>query len=681
MIVSIYLEEHGFLIDKPQTFNFGGEYLYSFLTSGADLIIRRKPNEKYIPDFFNISGSKCNVKLLSAIVGENGVGKSSFLNVIRKAFVEHVNSMPHSIATILVEDEGELKVLFSNSHNRRIYFANEDSEKDDSEVLEDFLLKDLNYPTREKVSFSEIEKTSNNYQSIYYSPHFDLKYNPNFDEVDKYDISLDQFIKGDLEDIDKKGTNENGFNFPFHEELVFNNTLRQVEFMISDFFKKNEVIEYFKLPVYENLVILFRNIQIPDNDFWNTPNQFRGWITRIKEKTSSEIKNWHTFRKFDANKNVSNQPDINKYILRRFIIDSILTVIIHMMEERNSFLNEGVIDININDEKTAEELFLSFIDEAYISISGKKKKIFDSDLYNKFFEELNKIIAKDLDDYQVKNQSIIVKIDEVENLIKLHREIVHGFFNYYSYYDNLSRKSLNYYQFIGLEPFRNMSSGENALLNFFSKLYSFIHNNLTEKSKSLPDKDNYIILLDEADLGFHPIWKKKYIDAILKMIPYFFESLSIKPRLQIIITTHDPLTLSDLPINNVVFLKKDGDYCSVISDTDQNKIQKTFGANITNLLAHSFFVENGLIGDFSKSKIKEVIDWINSHKKNIKNIDKKSTSEFKEKIEYYKKVINLIDEKVIKIKLTEMITELMPDNEYYNQVIDKEIELLKSKKK
>ena len=134
-----------------------------------------------------------------------------------------------------------------------------------------------------------------------------------------------------------------------------------------------------------------------------------------------------------------------------------------------------------------------------------------------------------------------------------------------------------------------------------------------------------------------------------------------------------------MPISNVVFLQKDGKYCSVISDKDQNKIQKTFGANITDLLAHSFFVENGLIGDFSKSKIKEVIDWINESKK--LSLEKKKSTQFKEKLNYYKKIVNLIDEKVVKIKLLEMITDLVPDNEYYNQVIEEEIKLLENKKK
>ena len=42
MIVSIYIEEHSYLTDKPLTLNFGGEYLYSFEKIDKSLIISRK---------------------------------------------------------------------------------------------------------------------------------------------------------------------------------------------------------------------------------------------------------------------------------------------------------------------------------------------------------------------------------------------------------------------------------------------------------------------------------------------------------------------------------------------------------------------------------------------------------------------------------------------------------------
>ena len=131
--------------------------------------------------------------------------------------------------------------------------------------------------------------------------------------------------------------------------------------------------------------------------------------------------------------------------------------------------------------------------------------------------------------------------------------------------------------------------------------------------------------------------------------------------------------------NNVIFLQKDGDFCNVISNRDKSKIQKTFGANISDLLAHSFFIDEGLIGDFSKSKINEIIKWINRNKESSPS--KLMNLKFMKELNHYKKVISLIDEKVVKLKLTEMITDLVPDNEYYNQIIEEEIRYLINKKK
>ena len=114
MIASIYIKEHSYLTDKPLTLNFGGEYLYSFEEIGKSLIISREKNEKYIPNFFNISESGSKIELLSAIVGENGVGKSSILDIIRSIFSKSYG-FTHNEAVVLAEIEGKTKVLYSNT--------------------------------------------------------------------------------------------------------------------------------------------------------------------------------------------------------------------------------------------------------------------------------------------------------------------------------------------------------------------------------------------------------------------------------------------------------------------------------------------------------------------------------------------------------------------------------------
>lgn len=635
MIVSIYIEEHSYLTDKPLTLNFGGEYLYSFEKIDKSLIISRKKNEKYIPNFFNISGSECRVSLVNAIVGENGVGKSSILDIIRSVFSNpYIFGFPHCIFVVLVEIEGKTKVLYSNTSFK--YYLKE--------------------------SDKEIEKVNNSesYQSIYYSPHFDLKYNSNYDELDKYDISLDEYIKEDLRYIEPSSD--------VHNQLCFKNTLRIIEFVSSDIFRREEILSIFNIPNYEYASLIFEQRKIKTNDnreilFHNTPFQFRGIIDDIYKKLDYEI---YTESNNLRNNNV-DKIAIKKYVSKRALILSMLSVIIDMLEERNTYLDEGILENkdSLNEESSdIVTLFLFFIKNTYVK-NGGKYKIFQDSLFEDFLDEIFNIIDSTVNENDITdNTTIRVKVENIKNLIELHREIVKNFIRYPNM---ISYKNINQYEFITIDPLgRSMSSGEFSILNSFSKLYFFIKN----KPTTLFNKKNFILLLDEADLGLHPMWKKRFIDTILQSVPYFFEGLNSKPNLQIILTTHDPLTLSDIPKHNVIFLEKaEKGKCRISS-----RVQKTFGANITDLLADSFFIQDGLIGDFAKSKIDEVINWIN-------DIKSKNKVFLDDELEYYKKVIELIDERIIKLKLSEMITELLPDNTFYNEMIDKEIEKLQNQKR
>jgi ABC-type transport system involved in cytochrome bd biosynthesis fused ATPase/permease subunit len=78
MILSaIYIENH-FLFEKPQIINFGGKYLFSI---DENKKISKEENKSYISNFYN----QDTILLLSAIVGKNGAGKSSLLDIISNA--------------------------------------------------------------------------------------------------------------------------------------------------------------------------------------------------------------------------------------------------------------------------------------------------------------------------------------------------------------------------------------------------------------------------------------------------------------------------------------------------------------------------------------------------------------------------------------------------------------------
>ncbi|WP_323658637.1 AAA family ATPase [Aliarcobacter butzleri] len=118
--------------------------------------------------------------------------------------------------------------------------------------------------------------------------------------------------------------------------------------------------------------------------------------------------------------------------------------------------------------------------------------------------------------------------------------------------------------------------------------------------------NSIFILLDEIESYLHPIWQKNLIQYIYNFVKIY--SIDI----HIILTSHSPFILSDIPKENVIFLEK------YKKDEDKNQKEgncknatkdielKTFGANIHTLLSNGFFMSDGLMGEFAKNKIEEI---------------------------------------------------------------------------
>ena len=86
------------------------------------------------------------------------------------------------------------------------------------------------------------------------------------------------------------------------------------------------------------------------------------------------------------------------------------------------------------------------------------------------------------------------------------------------------------------------------------------------------------------------------------------------------------------------------------------------------------------IGDFAKEKINYCIEWINTQKK-LKEVLKTRYTVDIWQYEYYEKIISIIDEHVIKLKLAEMLEELKGEKKLQEELIDKEIEYLVNKRR
>ena len=212
------------------------------------------------------------------------------------------------------------------------------------------------------------------------------------------------------------------------------------------------------------------------------------------------------------------------------------------------------------------------------------------------------------------------------------------------------------------------STGQEKMLYFFLKLFEFFDMNHCK---------NYLIEIDEGEVFFHPNWQKKYIALIVKFISMYFKG----EKVQFLISSHSPFILSDLPKGNIIFLEKG------VQKQPFKEDEQTFGANIHTLLSNGFFMSDGLIGEFAKSKIRiiQITYKYILHRHKQKSLNKKEHKKSRRFIKTQLKILwhiqAIIGEKflqtIMKNYLQE-IEEILFGNE---KAIDNEIERLQNLRK
>ncbi|MFD1604695.1 AAA family ATPase [Flavobacterium artemisiae] len=194
------------------------------------------------------------------------------------------------------------------------------------------------------------------------------------------------------------------------------------------------------------------------------------------------------------------------------------------------------------------------------------------------------------------------------------------------------------------EPHGQFSSGEKHLLTLYSRFFWARKQIKNSETRTHGIKgESIVIFIDEGEVALHPEWQRVFFDKIITFLSELFKD----KKIQLILTTHSPFVLSDIPQNNVLFLDKDENNNTKISNIEK---EQTFGANIHELLADSFFLNEGFMGEFAKSKILDLINYLTfddqiAEKEN--NI--KPTGNWSEQSAL--EVINIIGEQVIKDRL------------------------------
>ena len=141
-------------------------------------------------------------------------------------------------------------------------------------------------------------------------------------------------------------------------------------------------------------------------------------------------------------------------------------------------------------------------------------------------------------------------------------------------------------------PMRQMSSGERQFV-FTTSTIAYHLQNLRSVREPSPRYRNIHLILDEVEICFHPEYQRTFVSKLLQLLTRlqlntdWYEGCHIS----IWIVTHSPFILSDIPQRCILYMK-DG------HQESGGSFVNPFGANINDILKQSFFLEHGFMGEF-----------------------------------------------------------------------------------
>ncbi|WP_323592048.1 AAA family ATPase [Aliarcobacter butzleri] len=489
-LVYLWVEEYKNI--KNQGFNFSPRFECKY--DGENLTITEdKDYVSIFPDNINIT----------AIIGENGSGKSNLLKRIEK----------------LCKLEPTKNYIVILKENKKLFYLSENEIK-------------INKPCI-KLTYSNLHKE--------------------LEEI---------FIKND--EINEQTFNEEYFN------LLIQNQKIDYQFLNKNFFDSCRIIINKK----------------EDKDFINF--------------NETPLENTNIFS--DIDKDIIDTKQENIFYCFEFILNEIIFTFLGFSGDKKSenIKNELIRIEGTNQEKIikAKKIIKKFKDKE----DKEKPHFFQDEHYQKLFklffefnisefENIYEDLTKTYNTKDIKKLDKLIKNNEFLSYLKEEHVLIYDFFD----------SSTNVY-------FENLSDGEKRFLGFFT--------HLRNKIKHETNNNNFI-LLDEPEIYLHPNWQKKFIKNLID----FFKINYPNKILYIFITSHSPFLLSDLPKENIIFLDKfdeketklkypklkinglENGNCINVSEHIE---LKTFGANIHTLLSNGFFMNNGLMGEFAKNKIRTI---------------------------------------------------------------------------
>lgn len=333
--------------------------------------------------------------------------------------------------------------------------------------------------------------------------------------------------------------------------------------------------------------VLLAEENLPDSTWWV--------CAYLVKKTLSIAANYPTYRKY-------------KQIGKVYYFDETLM----QEDERKGVIHELIAQINA--------------DDSHITIKVK--------------QSLNYLGNKKLrmDDYKSgqvtgERHTKVTALEHAPNLTKLQTEMLPPPFKAVVAFTKLDEDGNRKESvFLG-----QMSSGERQQIFTLATIAYHMFNLLSVQDDERIAYKNVNIVLDELEICFHPELQRMLVNNLLTFLTGL--KLNEVMAINIILSTHSPFILSDIPENNVLMLE-DG--------LKRERKERCFGANIYDLLYNHFFMKE-FIGEFAGNKIDGFIDILNDA---IESVDARR------KLTDVKSDVERISDELIRRKLLERIEVL-----------------------
>ena len=575
-----------------QGFNFSNRFdcIYDDSTSAFSIT----KQENFLENFFSADIN------ITAIVGENGVGKSSILEILTN------------------------KYGFLNTKD--IFFVHFDSNTNELKFsgakvnqLTSISIDEISYKRILSLYLTEDIQPLKDTKTVYFS-----------NILNENDLSLPEFF------VDRSYTHT--VNISTSQVL---NQMKLIETNTQWEFGKSQtgfdkIYRSYRIQQIQNAIILIKDnvVEIP---------------FKLPEKIIIRNIDFHSFiknaeKKFKNNDyqkilNIIRKNNDNQTIFKNYLSTNLVISLLLENTNSNNPILEELLKIIRNEKMTShlENFYHNVRGALYDKEFGNGNDTFGVEYINDFFDLADNLLTtvQGLETSRHDKYYLELNINDT-NL------------DFLKSYEKLIQQSEYFWDI----DWSGISSGEENYLYQFSRLYQ-LKNGFKESAFMNLEVDNkvvnnIILLIDEGEVTLHPRWQKNYISYLVDFLQNNFTQ-----KIHLILTTHSPFILSDIPNDNIIFLTKYKEGDPEIKNNKQKvgntkvKLEgidtKTFGANIHTLLSDGFFMDKGLMGELAKEKITKIMKYFNKDRLDI------DISEIQIKL-----IIENIGEELLKNKLEKM---------------------------